>query len=153
MPPGCGSGGPGRSLTIGHCQVDERPPVDAAFASTGLKRGVRRANQERAWAVRIFKAKTPQGANTMSSSDIKIPADPLLNCPACGLPAEITDRFILDGVPAPVEHVKLVCVRGHWYTPPVEELAWAESDRQPARHAGPRYPTRASRTRRLPSCP
>lgn len=63
----------------------------------------------------------------MSSSDIKIPADSLLNCPTCGLPAEITDRFVLDGVPAAVEHVKLVCVRGHWYTPPVEQLAWAES--------------------------
>jgi hypothetical protein len=48
-----------------------------------------------------------------SSSEIKISADPLLNCPTCGLPAEITDWFILGGVPTPVEHVKLVCIRGH----------------------------------------
>lgn len=58
----------------------------------------------------------------MSSPEIIIPADPLLNCPTCGLPAEITDRFTLDGAPTPVEHVKLVCVRGHWYTPPLNQL-------------------------------
>jgi hypothetical protein len=86
----------------------------------------------------------------MSSSDIKIPDDPLLNCPACGLPAEITDRFILDGVPTPVEHVKLVCVSGHWYTPPVDQLAWAEPDYQPARRVGARHPTPVPRPRRLP---
>lgn len=49
--------------------------------------------------------------------------DPLLECPTCGLPAEITDRFTLDGAPAPVEHVKLVCVGRHWYTLPVDQLA------------------------------
>jgi hypothetical protein len=69
----------------------------------------------------------------MSYPDLNIPADPLLDCPTCGLPAEITERFILDGVPAPVEHVKLVCVKGHWYTPPVDQLLMAESDRHRAR--------------------
>ncbi len=49
-------------------------------------------------------------------------ADLLLDCPTCGLPAEITDRFVLDGVPTPVEHVKLVCVKRHWYTLPVDQL-------------------------------
>lgn len=48
--------------------------------------------------------------------------DPLLECPTCGLPAEITDRFTLDGAPAPVKHVKLVCVKRHWYTLPVDQL-------------------------------
>jgi hypothetical protein len=49
-------------------------------------------------------------------------ADPglLLDCPSCGLPAEITDRFTLNGAPTPVEHVKLVCVRRHWYTLPLD---------------------------------
>jgi hypothetical protein len=46
------------------------------------------------------------------SFDIKISAGPLLNCPTCGLPAEITDRFVLDGVPTAVEHVELVCQEG-----------------------------------------
>lgn len=65
----------------------------------------------------------------MSASDINIPSDPLLDCPTCGMPAEITDRFVLDGVPTPVEHVKLVCVSGHWYTPPVDQLLLPESRR------------------------
>ena len=34
-----------------------------------------------------------------------------LQCPSCGLPATITDRFTLHGSPGPVEHVRLVCVR------------------------------------------
>ena len=43
-------------------------------------------------------------------------------CPNCGQPAVITDRFTLRGSPGPVEHVKLVCVVGHWFTPPIESL-------------------------------
>ena len=45
-----------------------------------------------------------------------------LQCPRCGLPATITDRFMLYGSPGPVEHVTLACVAGHWFTPPVESL-------------------------------
>ncbi len=63
----------------------------------------------------------------MSNDKIYLPADPLLECPACGLPAEITDRFTLAGAPAPVEHVKVVCVMRHWFTLPVEQLAPAPS--------------------------
>jgi hypothetical protein len=48
--------------------------------------------------------------------------EPLLDCPTCGLPAEITDRFVLGGAPGPVEHVKLVCVGRHWYTLPVDQI-------------------------------
>jgi hypothetical protein len=44
----------------------------------------------------------------------------LVQCPTCGLPAEITERFVLGGVPEPVEHVKIVCVRRHWYALPVD---------------------------------
>jgi hypothetical protein len=58
----------------------------------------------------------------MNQPHIRIPTDPLLNCPTCGLPAEITDRFILDGAPGPVEHLKIVCVKGHWYTPAIDQL-------------------------------
>ena len=59
---------------------------------------------------------------------------PLLDCPSCGLPAAITDRFTLGGAPSPVEHVRLVCVAGHWCTPPVDQLLGTE----PERHAGKR---------------
>jgi hypothetical protein len=45
----------------------------------------------------------------MNNDKIHIPTEPLVECPACGLPAEITDRFVLNGAPAPVEHVKVVC--------------------------------------------
>lgn len=56
----------------------------------------------------------------MTPPQIRIPADPLLECPSCGLPAEIIDRFTLDAAPTPVEHIKLVCVNRHWYTLPVD---------------------------------
>jgi hypothetical protein len=47
----------------------------------------------------------------------------LVDCPTCGLPAEITDQFTLGGAPEPVELVKVVCVRRHWYTVPLDMLA------------------------------
>ena len=46
----------------------------------------------------------------------------LVDCPTCGLPADITDRFTLGGAPVPVEHVKLICVRRHGHTLPVDML-------------------------------
>jgi hypothetical protein len=47
---------------------------------------------------------------------------PELDCPGCGAPMEITDRFTLHGVHAPVEHVKVRCCVGHWYTIPTDWL-------------------------------
>jgi hypothetical protein len=67
------------------------------------------------------------GRTTMSTDKIHIPAEPLVDCPACGLPAEITDRFTLIGAPGPVEHVKLVCVVRHWFTIPADMLAAADT--------------------------
>jgi len=43
-----------------------------------------------------------------------------VGCPTCGRPAEISDRFTLGGAPGPLEHVKVVCVRRHWHTLPVD---------------------------------
>lgn len=45
-----------------------------------------------------------------------------LQCPDCGLPTTITDRFTLHGSPEPVEHIALVCVAGHRFTPPTDSL-------------------------------
>jgi len=74
-----------------------------------------------------------KGANAMSNDQIHIPTEPLVECPTCGLPAEITDRFTLGGAPGPVEHVKLVCVMRHWFTIPVDLLASGEpADSGPA---------------------
>lgn len=38
-------------------------------------------------------------------------------CPECDLPAQIVDRFTLASTSGPVEHVKIVCFGGHWFTP------------------------------------
>lgn len=43
-------------------------------------------------------------------------------CPECGLPAEITDRFLLSSTDGPVVHVALVCVGGHYFRMPAERL-------------------------------
>ncbi|HTX08971.1 MAG TPA: hypothetical protein VME22_10195 [Solirubrobacteraceae bacterium] len=51
----------------------------------------------------------------------------LIDCPTCGSPAEIIDRFVLGGAPGPVEHVKIACVRRHWYTLPVDDPALTRS--------------------------
>lgn len=64
----------------------------------------------------------PSGGAAMSAEDTEMTANPLLNCPECGLPAEIVDRFTLDGSPTPVEHIKLVCIAGHWLTPPIDSI-------------------------------
>ena len=66
----------------------------------------------------------------MSAEKPSETADRLVDCPECGLPAEIVDRFTLPGAPEPVEHVKLVCVAGHWFTPPVD-LLWPEARKRP----------------------
>jgi len=52
--------------------------------------------------------------------DNELAREALVDCPTCGLPAEIIDRFILRGTPRPIEHVKILCVRRHWYTLPVD---------------------------------
>ncbi|MGH3609906.1 MAG: hypothetical protein ACRDRD_17740 [Pseudonocardiaceae bacterium] len=53
-------------------------------------------------------------------ADMELAPGALLECPGCGLPAEISERFTLDGAPEPIAHVKVVCVRRHWYTVPVD---------------------------------
>jgi hypothetical protein len=57
---------------------------------------------------------------------------------------EIIDRFTLYGVPAPVEHVKVRCGVGHWYTIPTDWLA--RPDRDPRHPAACREPAGAPRT-------
>lgn len=54
------------------------------------------------------------------SQIVELAPGAIVDCPTCGLPAEITDRFTLAGAPGPVEHVKVVCVRRHWYTLPTD---------------------------------
>jgi hypothetical protein len=67
------------------------------------------------------------------TDDTELPTSPFVDCVTCGLPAEITDRFTLGGAPGPVEHVKIVCVRKHWYTLPVDmfRVSGCQSTRAP----------------------
>jgi hypothetical protein len=58
--------------------------------------------------------------NNQKPDDTKLQTGALVDCVTCGLPAEITDRFTLGGAPEPVEHLKIACVRNHWYTLPID---------------------------------
>jgi hypothetical protein len=53
----------------------------------------------------------------------------LVPCPACGVPAEVTDRFSLAGTGGPVDHLELRCVTGHHFRMPVDLLS-AQGQRQ-----------------------
>jgi hypothetical protein len=39
----------------------------------------------------------------------------LTHCPACGLPAEVFDRFVVFGERGPIEHVMIRCITGRSY--------------------------------------
>jgi hypothetical protein len=43
-------------------------------------------------------------------------------CPECDLPAQIVDRFTLQSTDGPIDHVKIACFGGHWFTPQANEL-------------------------------
>ena len=46
----------------------------------------------------------------------------LVVCPDCGAPAEVLDRFALQGTDGPVEHAKVACLARHWFLLPVTSL-------------------------------
>lgn len=60
----------------------------------------------------------------------------LVDCPTCGLPAEIADRFTLAGAPGPVEHLKVICVQRHWYTLPLDMFRVGSPMRELTRTSG-----------------
>ena len=43
-------------------------------------------------------------------------------CPQCELPAEVIDRFSLSSTDGPIAHIKIACLAGHVFTPPVESV-------------------------------
>jgi len=47
----------------------------------------------------------------------------LTNCPQCGVPAEVTRRFVLESTDGPIEHTSVMCVNRHWFTLPLAALA------------------------------
>jgi hypothetical protein len=42
--------------------------------------------------------------------------------PACPMPAEVVERFVLASTDGPVEHLKTWCLDGHGFTVPSELL-------------------------------
>ncbi|HVD16027.1 MAG TPA: hypothetical protein VNK73_16480 [Actinomycetota bacterium] len=42
--------------------------------------------------------------------------------PTCQAPTRIVDRWTWGSSDGPVEHVKTMCERGHWFTPTVDSL-------------------------------
>ncbi len=46
----------------------------------------------------------------------------LTTCPDCGAIAEVLDRFVLESTDGPVEHLRTVCVRRHWFVLPVASM-------------------------------
>lgn len=50
----------------------------------------------------------------------------MIDCPECGLPAEVLDRYVLESTDGPIEHVKIKCVQGHWFNCDLERLVTHE---------------------------
>ena len=46
----------------------------------------------------------------------------LVPCPACGVPAEVTDRFSLPSTDGPAGHLSLRCAAGHQFRMPADLL-------------------------------
>jgi hypothetical protein len=46
----------------------------------------------------------------------------LVGCPACGAPAEVVERFVLDSTEGPIEHATVRCADRHRFTVLVERL-------------------------------
>ncbi len=61
-------------------------------------------------------------------------------CPECDLPAEVIDRFSLFSTAGPLAFVKIACLGGHFFTPPVEDVTFL----------APGLRRRPRRDRRLP---
>ena len=41
----------------------------------------------------------------------------ILDCPICGLPAELVGKFVIATETESVEYTKVACVQGHEFTP------------------------------------
>jgi hypothetical protein len=46
----------------------------------------------------------------------------LVACPECDEPAHVLQRFTLQSTDGPLEHVKVRCRDGHWFTLPADRV-------------------------------
>lgn len=56
-----------------------------------------------------------------------------VDCPSCGLPAEVEHRYTLTSTDGPLESAKIRCPRGHWFSGPLESLTGAAAPASNAR--------------------
>lgn len=61
-------------------------------------------------------------AGSLAADPLAAGLERLVNCPECGLPAEIQDRFSLASTDGAVAHVALGCFGGHFFRMAVERL-------------------------------
>lgn len=61
-----------------------------------------------------------------------------VGCPACGAPAEIIDRYVLESTDGPIEHTTVRCAQHlrHRFTVLVERLDSARPPATPTRSTG-----------------
>jgi hypothetical protein len=64
----------------------------------------------------------------------------LLPCPACGFPAEVTDRFALNSTDGPIDHLALCCAARHHVKMPVEMLPAQSQEQLRAQEHAPAPP-------------
>jgi hypothetical protein len=50
-------------------------------------------------------------------------------CPECGATAEVQWRAVLESTDGPIEHVKIRCLRMHWFLLPVARLERSPASR------------------------
>jgi hypothetical protein len=81
-----------------------------------------------------------------------------LDCPAyldrnsarrCGLPAEVTCRYMLDSTDGPMEGAMIRCPAGHYFNGPVELLALDYAGHSSPGPAGVPSDSRADRKRKV----
>ena len=60
-----------------------------------------------------------------------------VNCPGCGLPAEVEHRYTLTSTDGPLEGAKIRCPHGHWFNGPLESLTGAAAPPDDAGEAAP----------------
>lgn len=60
----------------------------------------------------------------LAPGDAAVAPPEIIACPepACRAPATVVGRFVPASTNGPVEHLKIGCLDGHWFTPPADTL-------------------------------
>jgi hypothetical protein len=69
----------------------------------------------------------------------------ITTCPECDAPAEIRGRSVWESTDGPIEHIRVECVRRHWFLMSAESLAAAHREGAPRAAAPVRESARRPR--------